>query len=264
MTSATRRGATTGQVATTGRGSAAGAAEPDGSGHGRGPAEGKTGGLPPGLTADRPGRTMDRTASPVMPGPATVAPRGQYRWAAASPTGLGSLPASRWSRGLPEILAILPAEHGRVRLLAGQQYLGASRRRPAGRCHRRRAARAVPGSTRSPLTKVPLVECSSRMLAWPASSTVTVACRLDTFSYRRTRQRPGTLPGRGRAAGMCRLGPRRCRSGKTAAARRGRSVPPLVRPEVFLHDGHRRGRVVLPGAARGRLAPQVKQIRSRA
>src|SRR5579862_2836967 len=38
---------------------------------------------------------------------------------------------------------------------------------------------SLPGSTRSPLTKVPLVDPSSRMVARPLSSTMTVACRGD-------------------------------------------------------------------------------------
>src|SRR5262249_14920523 len=40
----------------------------------------------------------------------------------------------------------------------------------------------VPGSTPWSLTKLPLVECSSRIVACPVSLTVIVACRLDTFS----------------------------------------------------------------------------------
>src|SRR5580698_1000506 len=43
---------------------------------------------------------------------------------------------------------------------------------------------SVPGSTRSSLTKVPLVEPSSVIVACPASSTWTVACRRDTLSKR--------------------------------------------------------------------------------
>src|SRR5437879_11636009 len=46
--------------------------------------------------------------------------------------------------------------------------------------------------------KVPLVDCSSRMVASPVSLTVTVACRRDTFSYRKkaaaTRDSPGSRP----------------------------------------------------------------------
>ena len=97
---------------------------------------------------------------------------------------------------------------------------------PASRTVSPSASRTpVPGSTRSPLTKVPFVECSSRIVAWPASSTVTVACRLDTFSYlanaAATRESSGSRP----SSRDVRLVPRRCRSGKPGAARRGRSVP---------------------------------------
>src|SRR5215469_5832394 len=57
---------------------------------------------------------------------------------------------------------------------------------------------SIPGSTRSSLTNVPLVECSSLIVASPVSLTVTVACRLDTFSLAAkaaaTRDSPGSRP----------------------------------------------------------------------
>ena len=58
-----------------------------------------------------------------------------------------------------------------------------SRPRRAGSGRRRRVGPRCPGCTRSPLTKVPLVDPSSRIVARPPSSTMTVACRRDTLSY---------------------------------------------------------------------------------
>src|SRR5262249_54165725 len=121
---------------------------------------------------------------------------------------------------------------------------------------------SVPGSSRSSLTKVPLVEFSSLIVACPASSTTTSACRRDTFSHcskaAPTSDSAGSLP----SSTDVPAGTSTFPAGKLILSTADEIRPPEFAPATAFCETVIGTGGSVEDLAMGRLAPHVKQMRS--